>query len=67
MANVQVFIVSMMLLMADYTQSAAVSQVDEDRAINATRQMIQRLEQEMAPGIRNVYISNPSGEQLWTS
>ena len=31
-----------------------VSQDDEDRAINATRELVQRLEQEMPTRIRNV-------------
>ena len=51
MGAVQVFILTV-LLMAGYSQSVIVSQADEDRATNATREMIRRLEQESR--IRNV-------------
>lgn len=55
MAAVQVFILSIVLLVASSSLSITVSQIDEDRAINATREMIQRLQQQMGPGrVRNV-------------
>ena len=56
MAVVQVLFVSIVLLLAGYSQSVVVSQADEARAVAATRDMIQRLQQQRPPRVRNVNI-----------